>query len=297
MAKRSFGSKMAEFILLYVSRPKTTDIKEYRKYLESLNKSITVKPPVILTDIKSEMFEGMQILVFNNKQKNEQKTIFYLHGGAYIHQPLQAHYFALQEFATKLDAKIIMPIYFKAPHFSYKDNYHIIVELYKKILSQTPNEKIIFMGDSAGGGFALSLAQYLRNENIAGPKRIVLFSPWLDLNTNNPEIAKYEKDDPMLASWELQVDGEYWANGKENMNNYLVSTIFGSFENFGRISIFVGTREIFYPEVMKLCNILKSNEIDYDLFVGKEQNHVYVLYPIKEGQDARKKVIKLLSKD
>ncbi len=297
MAKRSFGSKMAEFILLYVSRPKTTDIKEYRKYLESLNKSITVKPPVILTDIKSEMFEGMQILVFNNKQKNTQKTIFYLHGGAYIHQPLQAHYFALQEFATKLDAKIIMPIYFKAPHFSYKDNYHIIVELYKKILSQTPNEKIIFMGDSAGGGFALSLAQYLRNENIAGPKRIVLFSPWLDLNTNNPEIAKYEKDDPMLASWELQVDGEYWANGKENMNNYLVSPIFGSFENLGRISIFVGTREIFYPEVMKLCNILKSNEIDYDLFVGKEQNHVYVLYPIKEGQDARKKVIKLLSKD
>lgn len=297
MAKRSFGSKMAEFILLYVSRPKTTDIKEYRKYLESLNKSITVKPPVILTDIKSEMFEGMQILVFNNKQKNEQKTIFYLHGGAYIHQPLQAHYFALQEFATKLDAKIIMPIYFKAPRFSYKDNYHIIVELYKKILSQTPNEKIIFMGDSAGGGFALSLAQYLRNENIAGPKRIVLFSPWLDLNTNNPEIAKYEKDDPMLASWELQVDGEYWANGKENMNNYLVSPIFGTFENLGRISIFVGTREIFYPEVMKLCNILKNNEIDYDLFVGKEQNHVYVLYPIKEGQDARKKVIKLLSKD
>lgn len=297
MAKRSFGSKMAEFILLYVSRPKTTDIKEYRKYLESLNKSITVKPPVILTDIKSEMFEGMQILVFNNKQKNEQKTIFYLHGGAYIHQPLQAHYFALQEFATKLDAKIIMPIYFKAPRFSYKDNYHIIVELYKKILSQTPNEKIIFMGDSAGGGFALSLAQYLRNENIAGPKRIVLFSPWLDLNTNNPEIAKYEKDDPMLASWELQVDGEYWANGKGNMNNYLVSPIFGTFENLGRISIFVGTREIFYPEVMKLCNILKNNEIDYDLFVGKEQNHVYVLYPIKEGQDARKKVIKLLSKD
>lgn len=297
MAKRSFGSKMAEFILLYVSRPKTTDIKEYRKYLESLNKSITVKPPVILTDIKSEMFEGMQILVFNNKQKNTQKTIFYLHGGAYIHQPLQAHYFALQEFATKLDAKIIMPIYFKAPRFSYKDNYHIIVELYKKILSQTPNEKIIFMGDSAGGGFALSLAQYLRNENIAGPKRIVLFSPWLDLNTNNPEIAKYEKDDPMLASWELQVDGEYWANGKENMNNYLVSPIFGTFENLGRISIFVGTREIFYPEVMKLCNILKNNEIDYDLFVGKEQNHVYVLYPIKEGQDARKKVIKLLSKD
>lgn len=297
MAKRSFGSKMAEFILLYVSRPKTTDIKEYRKYLESLNKSITVKPPVILTDIKSEMFEGMQILVFNNKQKNEQKTIFYLHGGAYIHQPLQAHYFALQEFATKLDAKIIMPIYFKAPRFSYKDNYHIIVDLYKKILSQTPSEKIIFMGDSAGGGFVLSLAQYLRNENIAGPKRIVLFSPWLDLNTNNPEIAKYEKDDPMLASWELQVDGEYWANGKENMNNYLVSPIFGSFANLGRISIFVGTREIFYPEVMKLCNILNSDEIDYDLFVGKEQNHVYVLYPIKEGQDARKKVIKLLSKD
>lgn len=297
MAKRSFGSKMAEFILLYVSRPKTTDIKEYRKYLESLNKGITVKPPVILTDIKNEMFKGMQILVFNNKQKTEQKTILYLHGGAYIHQPLQAHYFALQEFATKLDAKIIMPIYFKAPRFSYKDNYPIIVDLYKKILSQTPSEKIIFMGDSAGGGFVLSLAQYLRNENIAGPTRIVLFSPWLDLNTNNPEIAKYEKDDPMLASWELQVDGEYWANGKENMNNYLVSPIFGSFANLGRISIFVGTREIFYPEVMKLCNILKSDEIDYDLFVGKEQNHVYVLYPIKEGQDARKKVIKLLSKD
>ena len=40
------------------------------------------------------------------------------------------------------------------------------------------------MGDSAGGGFSLALAQAIRDKGLELPKRLVLISPWVDVLGN-----------------------------------------------------------------------------------------------------------------
>lgn len=48
---------------------------------------------------------------------------------------------------------------------------------------------ILLVGDSAGGHLALALARYLRDEGkvlgLAGPKALVLMSPWVDVGFSN----------------------------------------------------------------------------------------------------------------
>ena len=49
-------------------------------------------------------------------------------------------------------------------------------------------EKLTIMGDSAGGGMSLALAQKFREECLPQPSNIVLLSPWLDITMTNPDI-------------------------------------------------------------------------------------------------------------
>ena len=47
----------------------------------------------------------------------------------------------------------------------------------------------MLVGDSAGGGYALALAQALRDRGRATPTHLLLHAPWVDLTTSTPETA------------------------------------------------------------------------------------------------------------
>lgn len=238
----------------------------------------------------------MQVFIWNDKMDKNQKNIFYIHGGAYIHQPTSFHFKSISYIAEKTDAKVIFPIYPKAPRYNYKESFEKVEKLYRDILTQTSSSNnITIMGDSAGGGFSLGFSMYARDIGLPQPKNIILLSPWLDVNTDNPDIAKYESLDPMLSQFVLNTSGKVWAGGKENMNNPYVSPIFGDFNKLGKISIFVGTHEIFYPDNEKMHNLLEEQSIEHNYYVGDKMNHVYVVFPIPEAKEAQDKIIEIIN--
>lgn len=52
-----------------------------------------------------------------------------------------------------------------------------------------PPENIIVAGDSAGGGLALALLMYLRDNNYALPSGGILMSPWVGMYFNLPVFS------------------------------------------------------------------------------------------------------------
>lgn len=54
---------------------------------------------------------------------------------------------------------------------------------------------LILMGDSAGGGFVLALAQFMKQEEVPQPSQLILLSPWLDLSLSNPNIKEIDPSD------------------------------------------------------------------------------------------------------
>ena len=56
------------------------------------------------------------------------------------------------------------------------------------------SDKIIVVGDSAGGGLALALCLYLKDKKKPLPKKLVLMSPWTDLAaTGDSYETNFEK--------------------------------------------------------------------------------------------------------
>ena len=292
MEERSLGSKITEALIRNRPMIERTE-EEYREKIMSLGENDKVTPPIFIAFIDIEDYKGMKVYKWNRNNEPDQNIIFYVHGGEFVYNPMSSHFDSLNEIAKKTNSLVILPIYHKLPNYTYKDNYPVLLSLYKEVLTAHPNSKIILMGDSAGGGMALVLAQLFRDEGIRQPNEIILISPWVDLNTDQPALDMYVETDPLLVPWKLQMLGKMWA-GDRDPSDPMVSPIFGDFDGLAHITIFVGTREIFFPDISKLDQILTDKGIFHDLIVGQDQNHVYVLYPIQEGKDARAKIINMI---
>src|SRR5690606_14370180 len=109
---------------------------------------------------------------------------------------VKQHWEFLSMLVHQTHCTITAPAYPLAPQFTCVDAYNMLTPLYKEITSNAGAVNTILMGDSAGGGLALALAQKIKADNIPTPGKIILLSPWLDITLNNPEIKKIDSTDP-----------------------------------------------------------------------------------------------------
>ncbi|MEK4510871.1 alpha/beta hydrolase [Paenibacillus sp. FSL K6-2524] len=246
-------------------------------------------------DIKEEVIEDIKVFTLNDQKSLTQKVILYIHGGAWVNQPLIFHWKFMDIMAQSLNAKIIAPIYPKVPHFNYKHSYPKLLNLYIDILGTVKSPKhLTIMGDSAGGNISLGLAHLLKMNDIPQPKDIILLSACVDMVLDNPLIPEYEKNDPMLSVGGMEVITRIWANDK-NLDDPIISPIYGDFEGLGNITHFIGTHEGLYPDAMKLDEKLTKQGIEINTFVYPKMNHVFVIMPIPEAKDAQQKIINIIN--
>lgn len=115
-------------------------------------------------------------------------------GGAYVIDATSLHFYTVADIIQQTDAKVVMPIYPKAPKYNFMEAYPKILEAYRQVLKETPSpDRISFLGDSAGGCLAFGLSHLLTQENLPQPKQLILLSPWVDASSQNPEMKKFEK--------------------------------------------------------------------------------------------------------
>lgn len=280
---------------------KMQDDTTFQKYLdacqEATDKGYQLDQSAVNGELKQETLYDMQVYSWNDKGTPNQETIFYLAGGSYLNNPSPYHISMLKNLSEKLDAKIILPIYPKAPRYTYDYAMPRLVDLYKYYYKDN-KDKLTLIGDSAGGGLALGLAHALTHEETPPkdlqPKHIILLSPWLDMSMSHPEIPKYENADPILSAWGLRRVGQLWARDADNVNHEYVSPKNGSFENLAPITLFTGTREIFYPDIRDYADKLKAANHPGKYFVKEGMNHVYPIYPIAEAKEAQDQIISVI---
>ena len=279
--KISFSSIFLNCILKKVNYKKNfLNIENTKKHIQKTN-TIDYDLPKKM-GFSKEKFEGMDVYSYNGRISDNKKKLLYVHGGAYIENAIYFQLKFVMKIAKKTNSTLIFPVYPLAPKNDYRLTYDLMEKLYY-LLTKNNNE-INIIGDSAGGGFILSFSMYLRDKGITQPKNIVMLSPWLDISLSNPEIKKYEKKDLILSIDGCKYAGELW-KGKLSNNNFLVSPLYGNYDNLGKITIIVGGNELLKPDINKLKNKLDDLKINYNYFEYYKQCHNFAIYPTKESKD------------
>jgi len=220
--------------------------------------------------------------------------IVYFHGGGYSMEASGLHFQLMKKLVKQTGCALTYIDYPLAPEHTVTDTMAMSLAAYKKLKKGYAKHRFILMGDSAGGGLALALAMRIRDEEIAGPEQIILFSPWLDIALANPEIPQYEKRDVILDVAALREIGERY-RGEVAPDNYQVSPKFGSLKDLGKISVFFGTEEIFCPDCMELCDETRNGGVPVRGYEYLDMQHDWIILPIEEAGTALGEVAVLVA--
>ena len=236
--------------------------------------------------LEEQEHEGMQYFILN-AQDDPEKLLFYFAGGSYTDQPRAVHFQFLNALAENTGSMIVLPLYPKIPGADAEESYAAVTAFYEAFMAGQGYGTLYFMGDSAGGGMALSLAMQLRDAGMNGPDQMILICPWVDVTMSNPDIASYEKKDMALDAAQLARLGELWCGDLE-ATDPMVSPLYGSFEGLGDIHLITSKGELLYPDIMLLSSKLTEAGIDHELVVSPGMFHVwplYLMYNIPEVQE------------
>ena len=228
-------------------------------------------------NLEIEQFIGRKVFILTPKNTQKiNKVILYLHGGSYVAETSNDHWRFLEKVVNDTGATIILPDYPLTPKYTYKDVFTMITPLYKEIIEEVDINNLILMGDSAGGGMSLALAERIGEENIQIPSKTILISPWLDIRLQNPEIDEVQKRDKELSKVTLELAGVAYA-GEDGIDSYLVNPIDGNLSKLKNVTILTGTNDILNPDVHVLQEKAKQIGVNIEIKEYESAGHIWII--------------------
>ena len=108
----------------------------------------------------------------------------------------------------------LVPDYSRSPEARYPVALEEMVAVYRSLIAcGVEPESLVVVGDSAGGGLALSLAMALRDRGIPGPAAVGLICPWADLAVDidggRPKTRDPLINPTMAAEWAPRYVGQH----------------------------------------------------------------------------------------
>ena len=240
-------------------------------------------------EMREYRVDSMQ--VFHMEPQDDSKPmVLYIHGGAYYHNFSSFHWNAMSEWAEATGCGIVAPNYPLLYCYTASDAHPVMMKLYQQLVEKYTGKRLIIMGDSAGGGFTLALAQEARNDSIDMPAHLVLISPWVDVLGGDDAL---QEKDTFLNAAVLRKIGADWA-GNIDPRDPMISPLYGDMQQLPPTDLYTGTWEIFYTDIVKTYDKMKAAGVDARLHVAEKLGHVYVLWPCPEGKKARLEIAQII---
>ena len=272
-------------------------------------------------------FNNRHDVVINDKEKDGMRAslvvprdelrggvILYIHGGGYACGNLDY----ARGFSTMLSAEVGMrvfaPEYRLAPEHPYPAAIEDVYKAYLWLieLGYSP-DRIILVGESAGGGLCYSLCIRLRETDKPMPAGIVTISPWCDLSLVGESYEDYADLDPSLTKKRLEFFTDCYLFGEKTPADKpgrhvskkdtdkkrvpYVSPVYGDMRGLPPSLILTGEREILRSDSERMHVVLKAHGVKSTLHIKKDMWHAYLMYSLDSNREDFAKISDFIKKN
>ncbi len=228
-----------------------------------------------LNVIEMETFQ-MELLE-SRKEPREDKIILQLHGGGYIGGMRNAYrMFAGLYNEVSRGMSVLTVDYRVAPENPYPAALLDAYAAYEWLLDRGWfSEQIILAGDSAGGGLAMALCHYLKNQDRQLPCGIIAMSPWTDLTASGESYdTNYERDPLFGRTRDSLIYNKDYVGENDPMSAY-ISPLFGDFREFPPMLLQVGSYEMLLSDSVDVAAKARAQGVKVRLSIYEGMFHVF----------------------
>jgi acetyl esterase/lipase len=135
---------------------------------------------------------------------DSQRRMLYIHGGGFIMGSPKSHRTITSKFSEITGCAVLALDYRLMPEHRRMDGVEDCRKAYRWILENGPDgpgplSQLFVGGDSGGGNLSLSLAAWVRDNNLRVPDAVVALSPMTDSTFSAASIRNNESTDIMLS--------------------------------------------------------------------------------------------------
>lgn len=293
------GRALAEIIYRFTNDftiGKAVKSGELRKKMDEIEPEWKVPDEYNMTHIDMEHFP-MKFLS-PKKNPNMNKVILQLHGGGYVARVRNAYYSLAVYYSERSKGGCVLtPDYRVAPEDPYPAALEDAVASYEWLLQRGyTGEQIILAGDSAGGGLAMALTMYLRDNHMSLPCGIIAMSPWTDVSASGESYETNYENDPLFGKTKESLIYLSDYAGEHDKTEPYISPAFGDFTDFPPMLIQVGSIEMLLSDSLTVTEKAREKGCKVRLSIYEDMFHVFQLagMRIPESKKAWSEVEKFL---
>jgi len=245
----------------------------------------TPLPPDI--ELETDLIKQVPCLWVQEEQSLKDYVVVYIHGGGLT----EGSAITTREFGARLTKTFRIPIlivnYRLAPEYPYPAALQDIKTVYRNLIkNRYKPERIVFGGDSNGGGLALSTLIALRDEEVSLPACLFLISPVVDLTFSGESMTTRAELDPFTSKEALIYCAQLYSQGKD-IRAPLISPLFADLSELPPMLVQVGDHEILLSDSVRLADKARQSGLAATLKIWEAMWHVWHYYPnLPEAEQA-----------
>lgn len=240
-------------------------------------------------------YGGVKCDVLTPEIYSSKRILFYVHGGSFVGGSRASYRCFCSMLANKAYSRTVVPEYRLAPTYAFPSAVEDIQASFRALFTEeqiqrsldgdvdedgnsvTTMPEVIIAADGAGASIALSLILNLRERYRACIKKIVLFSPWLNLSSQSPVITGKKVQDEVLSGEILASSGQVYTY-ESNLENPLISPVFAADEflkGFPPVYIQMGEKEILVDDANTFKKRLLENGAECEIDLWPDMPHFF----------------------
>lgn len=256
-----------------------TDVHAMRAAMASLAGAFEATPSP--ADVSSVPVDagGVPGFWFTPSGARDDRAILYLHGGGYVMGSVATHRSLIARLARATGLRCLGLDYRLAPEHPFPAAIDDVVTVHRWLAARgIPAARIVFAGDSAGGGLVLGSLVALRDAGERLPAAAIALSPLADLELSGASVSRVT-DDPLVPVEGTRLMAAAYLSGGGDPRDPRASPVHADFTGLPPLLIEVGTREILLDDARRVAERARKAGVAVELFVGEGLTHVWPLHP------------------
>lgn len=263
------------------------DLEKHRQSQDAIGSIFSNTKAISYREVDIDGMYGEWVSV--NRAHMKKYVVLHCHGGGYS----TGSCLYARTLTSKLAASTSMDVFCFDYRLAPENPYPAALEDAMKVwnylmLFGYGARDVILTGDSAGGNLALALSLKLKAEGRLLPRGLVLMSPWTDLTSSGESFESRESLDPVLNKPYIDRMVSAYAEG-QNLEDPMISPLFGDFRGFPPTYIQVGENEILLSDSVRLHQAFVDANVPVRMDIYPGMWHVFQMSPIKTAREAMNK--------
>lgn len=196
--------------------------------------------------------------------------LLYCHGGGYAFHGSVSQRFAAM-LAHHSGARLFAPDYRLTPEHPHPAQAEDALAAWHHVAVTMPPEKLVVIGDSAGGHMALLLLQQLRAEGLPQPALCIGLCPWTDIGERGPSLHENDVTD-LVQGWMALRFGE-WLDPQGRFGRAALSPISQDFSGLAPLYLQAGGREVLRDMIIDFARLQATNGVSLLLDLWPDMPH------------------------